>query len=76
MLQLEIMPAEVLRAMSGEQRILLAFEMSEFVRALARVGIQLDHPDWSESRVKLELLKLAFHPEPLPPGLEKLFQNE
>lgn len=55
--------------MSGEQRLLLAFEMTEFARELAREGIKREHPDWPESRVIRELLRLAFFPEPLPAGL-------
>jgi hypothetical protein len=55
--------------MSGEQRILLAFEMSEFARDLARAGIRHDHPEWSEAEIARELLRLAFLPEPLPPWL-------
>jgi hypothetical protein len=57
---------EIYRAMSGEQRILLAFEMSLFARELAREGVRRDHPDWPEARVARELLRLAFFPEPLP----------
>jgi hypothetical protein len=57
---------EILRAMSGEQRILLAFEMSLFARELAREGIRSDHPEWPEARVARELLRLAFFPMPLP----------
>lgn len=60
---------EVLRAMTGEQRVLLAFEMSLFARDLARAGIRHEHPDWSEKRVARELLRLAFLPKPLPAGL-------
>jgi hypothetical protein len=52
--------------MSGEQRMLLAFETSEFAHELARAGIRKDHPDWPESQVARELLRLAFLPEPLP----------
>ena len=55
--------------MSGEQRLLLAFEMSEFARDLARAGIQREHPDWAEARVARELLRLAFLPDPLPARL-------
>jgi hypothetical protein len=55
--------------MSGEQRILLAFEMSELARELAREGIRRDHPEWPEARVTRELLRLAFSPAPLPAGL-------
>ena len=58
--------AEILRAMSGEQRLLLAFEMSLFAREFAREGIQRQHPEWEETRVARELLRLAFFPAPLP----------
>ena len=57
---------EIQRAMSGEQRILLAFEMSLFARELAKAGIRREHPDWPETRVARELLRLAFFPAPLP----------
>jgi hypothetical protein len=49
----------VQRAMSGEQRLLMAFEMSLFARELARARIQLEHPDWTESRILLELVAFA-----------------
>jgi len=66
---------ETLRAMTGEQRMLLALEMSLTARELAREGIRREHPDWSESRVARELLKQAFHPEPLPAWLEKRLEE-
>lgn len=56
-------------SMSGEQRIVLAYEMSMFARELASAGIQRDHPDWTEAQVARELLRLAFLPAPLPAGL-------
>ena len=56
-------------AMTGEQRVLLAFEMSLFARELARAGIEREHPDWPADRVARELLRLAFLPNPLPAGL-------
>ena len=56
------------RAMTGEQRVLLAYEMSMFARELARAGIQQQHPDWPEARVARELLRMAFFPKPLPAG--------
>jgi len=57
------------RAMTGEQRMILAFEMSMFARELARAGIRQQHPDWPEDRVARELLRMAFFPKPLPAGL-------
>jgi len=57
------------RATNGERRLLMAFEMSLFARDLATSGIRHEHPDWSESQVKRELLRIAFLPDPLPRGL-------
>lgn len=54
------------KAMSGEQRLLLALEMSLFARDLAKAGIRQDHPDWTEGQVARELMRLAFLPKPLP----------
>ena len=65
----ESVQLEILRRMSGEQRVLLAFEMSMFARGLAEDGIRQRHPDWPETRVKRELLRLAFFPAPLPVAL-------
>jgi hypothetical protein len=56
-------------AMSGEQRLLLAWDMSLFARELARAGIRQEHPDWTEAQVARELLRLAFLPALLPNGL-------
>jgi hypothetical protein len=60
---------QVQRSLSGERRLLLAFEMSLFARELAREGIRREHPEWEEVRVARELLRLAFLPAPLPPRL-------
>jgi hypothetical protein len=59
----------ILGEMSGEQRILLALEMSLFARELAAVRVRQEHPEWSEAEIARELLRLAFLPEPLPAGL-------
>jgi len=60
---------QVQRTLSGEQRLLLALEMSQFARDLAREGIRRDHPEWSETQVARELIRLAFLPAPLPARL-------
>jgi hypothetical protein len=59
---------EVLRKLSGERTFLIALEMSEFARELARGGIRDRHPEWSEQQVTRELIRLAFFPQepPLP----------
>jgi len=57
---------QIQKAMSGEQRLLLALEMSLFARDLAKAGIRQDHPDWTKGQVARELMRLAFLPKPLP----------
>lgn len=57
---------DIQRSMSGEQRLLLAFEMSLFARELNRERIRREHPDWPETQLDRELLRLAFLPGPLP----------
>ena len=42
---------QVQRSMSGEQRLLLAFEMSMFARVLSGERIRREHPGWTESQV-------------------------
>jgi len=60
---------EILRAMSGGQRMTLAYEMSMFVRELMKEGIRRDHPNWTEAQIARELLRRAFFPAPLPAWL-------
>jgi hypothetical protein len=60
---------QVQRAMSGEQRLLMAFDMSMFARELARERIRREHPEWLETQVVRELIRLAFLPEPMPAPL-------
>jgi hypothetical protein len=62
----EVVQANIQRAMSGEQRLLLTFEMSLFARELSRERIRHEHPGWSEKQTAQELLRLAFFPAPLP----------
>ena len=59
---------KIQQAMTGEQRLMLAFEMSLFARELSRMRIRQEHPDWQEIQVDRELIRLAFLPQPLPPG--------
>jgi hypothetical protein len=59
----------VQRSRSDEDRLLTAFEMSEFARELSRVGIRNQHPEWTEREVTRELIRRAFFPKPLPAAL-------
>ena len=47
----------------------LAYEMSMFMREIAKEGIRRDHPDWTEAQIARELLRRAFFPAPLPAWL-------
>jgi len=55
--------------MTGEQHLLIALEMSLFVKEITKAGIRRDHPAWDEEKVARELLRQSFLPDPLPPGL-------
>lgn len=59
----------VFRRMTGEQRLKLALEMSDFAREISLSRIRFEHPEWSEWEVKRELLRLEFLPRPLPAGV-------
>ncbi len=60
---------EIELAMTGEERLIRALEMSLLAREFAKSRIQSDHPDWTEKQVARELLRLSFLPKPLPHGL-------
>jgi hypothetical protein len=62
----QALQVEIQRAMSGEQRLQLAFEMSLFARELSRERIRRTRPEWSNKQVTRELLRLVFFPAPLP----------
>jgi len=57
------------RAMSGEQRLLLALEMSLFVRELAKAQIREQYPEWSDTQVAHEFIRRAFLPGTIPTRL-------
>ena len=63
------MQLEIESRMTGEERLIRAFEMSMLTRELAKAGIRSDHPDWNEAQVAREVLRLTFLPDPLPSGL-------
>jgi len=55
--------------MTGEQRLLMALEMSIFVRDLQKARIRQEQPEWSDIEVTRELFRLAFQPGPVPARL-------
>jgi hypothetical protein len=52
--------------MGGEQRLLLALEMSLFTRELAKQGFREQHPEWSDTDVTCELMRRAVPADQLP----------
>ena len=60
---------QIQRGMPGEQRLLLALEMSLFARELAKERIRREYPEWSDAQVARELVRLAFLPAPVPARL-------
>lgn len=61
--------------MSGEQKLLLSLEISEFDREIRKQRIRKDHAGWSELEVMHEIFRQAFLPEPAPDWLERLMQQ-
>jgi hypothetical protein len=62
------MQARILDSMSGEQRLLMAFEASHFVHELAKQRIRDEHPDWTEDKVIREFLRSLFPAGKAPRG--------
>lgn len=60
---------EIEAAMSGEERILRMLEASLLVREFAKSKIRADYPEWTETQVARELLRLQFLPGNIPSGL-------
>lgn len=60
---------EILRKMTGEQRLSIAIEMSLLARDLLKEALRREHPDWSDAQVIREVLRLALLPQPLPERL-------
>lgn len=49
---------EILRRMTGPERVAMAFEMSEAARALSEAGIRHRHPEWNEGQVRDALMEM------------------
>lgn len=66
---IEAIQTSILRRLSGRQRLEIAVQMSLMARQLSLARLRQAHPDWTEARLKRELIRYAFLPDPLPPGL-------
>jgi hypothetical protein len=52
---------EILRAMSGEQRLRVAERLYWSARKLKTAGLRVQHPDWPEERLKAETSRVFRH---------------
>jgi hypothetical protein len=66
--EMQAMQDRIIMAMSGEQRLKMALELSQLTHQFARAGIRRDHPGWSEREVDREFIRLLFLPGALPRG--------
>lgn len=66
--EIAAMQARILDAMSGEQRVLMAFEASHYIHELAKQRIRDEHPGWAEDKVTREFLRSLFPPGKAPQG--------
>jgi Rv0078B-related antitoxin len=67
--EIKAMQSRIHESMTGEQRLLMALEMSYFAHELAKQGLRDAHPDWSEERVRREFLRSLCPPGTAPSGL-------
>jgi hypothetical protein len=72
----ELVRLNIWGAMTGEKRILLSLYMSLIERELTKARLREEHPEWSEKRVMIEILRLAFLPQPFPDRLQQRFMSE
>ncbi len=54
---------QILRSRTGAQRLRMAFQLSEDVRAISRAGIRSRHPDYSEQELTWALNRLMLGDE-------------
>ena len=49
---------EILRKLKQEERLKMAFDMSNNLRSIVEAGVRLRHPDYDEQKIKREVLRL------------------
>jgi hypothetical protein len=54
---------EVLRRMTGAERVAIALDLSETARALSEAGIRHRHPEWTDETVRDALMDLLLGPQ-------------
>jgi hypothetical protein len=51
--------ANIYRGLSGVQRLDLAMEISDITQELSMTRLRIQRPDWSESDIRKELLRIS-----------------
>ncbi len=49
---------EILRKVTPERRMEMAFELSDFLRSIVQAGVKERHPDYNEQQIQKEVLRL------------------
>lgn len=66
--EIQAMQDRIIMSMTGEQRLKAALEVCQLSRAFVRAGIKKDHPDWSQTDLDREFIRLLFFPGKPPAG--------
>jgi hypothetical protein len=48
---------DVYRRMTGQQRLQIAFDLSQLSRELVRSNVRNHHPDWTDEQVEQEVVR-------------------
>jgi hypothetical protein len=48
---------EIYRRMTGQQRLQIAFELSDLTREIVRSNVRSYHPDWTDEQIEQEVLR-------------------
>ena len=48
---------DVYRRMTGQQRLQIAFDLSQLSRELVRSNVRNHHPDWTDEQVEHEVVR-------------------
>ena len=54
---------QLYREAGPERRAAMAAELSEVIREVSRAGVRLRHPEFSETQVNRELLRILYGPD-------------
>lgn len=49
---------EILRTLTSEKRLAMAFELSDYLRSIVCAGVRQRHPDYNEQQTENEVLRL------------------